>query len=214
MEAHQPHWSPDGKQIAFMAVYPDSRYKMCLISPDGGEYQEVFPGGGQEGAPTWSKDGKKLVYGDVFSRQDSSNMSIHVFDLTSRNASTLPQSSGLWSPRWSPDGRYISAVAVGSPPAVLLYDCTSQKWTRLATVDTIDDEPTWSGDSAYIYFISSDSGLSRYYRVRIGDGRTEPLISLPGNSLDPWGGVTPDGVPLVSRINRVQEIYAMHVEWP
>ena len=31
-------------------------------------------------------------------------------DLNSRQISTIPDSEGFYSPRWSPDGRYIAAL--------------------------------------------------------------------------------------------------------
>ena len=44
----------------------------------------------------------------------------------------LPGSEELFSPRWSPDGRYIAAIAVGSQDRLLLFDFTTKRWTELS----------------------------------------------------------------------------------
>jgi len=37
-------------------------------------------------------------------------VNIQILDLRSNQVSTLPDSDGVYSPRWSPDGRYIAAM--------------------------------------------------------------------------------------------------------
>ena len=36
-------------------------------------------------------------------------MNVHYVDLATRKITDIPNSYGLWSPRWSPDGKYIAA---------------------------------------------------------------------------------------------------------
>jgi hypothetical protein len=48
-----------------------------------------------------------------------------------KEVSTLPDSENLFSPRWSPDGRYI----VGRPSdsrSLMLFDFATQKWQEIA----------------------------------------------------------------------------------
>jgi len=83
-------------------------------------------------------------------------MRIRVLDLQTRQLSVLPGSYGLWTARWSPDGRYIAALVVPAPtlsesPAVRLFDVAAHKWTTVAEIKNIN-EPAWSSDSRYIYF--------------------------------------------------------------
>ena len=63
-EVYSPHWSPDGKQIAYMSISAQNQYKAWVVSAEGGQPQKVIPGGGEEGIPTWSRDGNFLVFGD------------------------------------------------------------------------------------------------------------------------------------------------------
>lgn len=221
-EAGLPHWSPDGTQVAFMEN-KGGHFKVCLIPADGGaKAQELIPGDGQQGAPTWSKDGKRIVFGEPLSTQRASpSMSIHLLNLETHKLSTLPGSSGRWTARWSPDGRYIAALGLGKDERSLnvsqslwLFDLATQTWRMLAAINDIN-EPTWSRNSRYIYLDVTGAGLA-LYRVRIVDRNLERLASLKGidRSSDNWTGVAPDGSPLIVHDTLIQEVYALEIEWP
>jgi dipeptidyl aminopeptidase/acylaminoacyl peptidase len=218
---HSPHWSPDGKQIAYLTKSAQNQYKACVVPAGGGQPQQLVPGAGEEGIPTWSRDGKLLAFGDVLHGRPASEMAIHLLDLRSHQVSTLPGSPGLWTPRWSPDGRYIAALAVGegaegasaASPAVLLYDFAARHWTTLAETENICNL-TWSRDSQYVYFCAGTPN-PEMYRVRVANKRVEPLVSIKGFPLpEDWIGVAPDGSPLLIRGTSIQEIYTLDVQWP
>ena len=64
----------------------------------------------------------------VFGSGDISNKEpIKTIDLGSKRVSALPESSGLFSPRWSPDGRYIAATTKEHPFKLMLLDFSTQK---------------------------------------------------------------------------------------
>jgi Tol biopolymer transport system component len=221
-EAYSPHWSPGGKQIAYMAISAQNQYKACVVPAGGGPPQQLLPGAGEEGVPTWSRTGKFVVFGDVLHGLHASEMAIHLLDLRNHQLSTLPGSAGLWTPRWSPNGRYIAALALGDEaknllatcPAVLLYDFSTRQWTALAESDDITSL-TWSRDSQYVYF-RANAPDAELYRVHIVTKKVEPLANLAvslGGGGD-WLGMAPDGSPLVMRDTRIEEIYALDVEWP
>jgi Tol biopolymer transport system component len=65
MHAALPHWSPDGKTIAFTGSKPGKLWKTFLISSDGGNSEEVTSENLAETDPTWSPEG--LL---AFSRND------------------------------------------------------------------------------------------------------------------------------------------------
>jgi hypothetical protein len=49
----------------------------------------------------------------------------------------VPGSDGLFSPRWSSDGRYIAALSLDQR-WLLLYDVTTHAWQTLATTSVAD----------------------------------------------------------------------------
>ena len=128
-----------------------------------------------------------------------------MLDLRTRQVTTLPGSEGCFSPRWSPDGRYIAAISI-NVFSLMLYDLQMQKWSEIAKRV---GNPHWSRDGKYIYF----SGV---YRVRIADMKREQLASIEGirlaiGTFGSWKGQTEDEEPLVLRDVGIQEIYAL--EW-
>ena len=93
---------------------------------------------------------------------DSPNAVIHVLDLETRAVSTLPGSQGLFSPRFSPDGRHMAALCFDAQRLVLFEFATS-KWTEL--YKGIVGWPNWSRDGRHLYL---DTGTD-VRLVRIDD---------------------------------------------
>jgi len=218
-----PRWSPDGKQIAFMGSPPSGPWKLggpwkiYLTSFDGGTPQQLLPGERDESDPTWSADGNSIAFGRLPQPGNAgvnpSAMNVEVLELKSRKLSTLPGSDGLYSPRWSPDGRYIVAFTPPPPNRPRLFDWTTGKWTPLA--ETEMGYPSWSRDSKYIYMQDWNDGHPRIVRVGLRDRRIESIVyfsevwSAMVGTIAPWSGVAPDGSPLVARDVSSQEIYAL-----
>jgi eukaryotic-like serine/threonine-protein kinase len=164
-----PRWSPDGEQIAFTAIAPGKPWKAYLISAKGGTPQQLTPEERVESDLSWSQDGKKLVF-------SGEEKIIHVLDLSTRQVSKLPGSEGLYSPRWSPTGRYIAAREAVSQGKLMLYDLTTQKWTELS--QQTPSYPQSSRDGKYIYFYSINQNDRALFRLRISDRKIERLASL------------------------------------
>lgn len=136
MQAIEPHWSPDGSQIAFLGLQPDSSERIYLIPESGGTPRLAADGHSSEGVPTWSPDGASLVFGDLYVG-DPRSMSIHRVDIRNQRVTTLPGSASLWNSRWSSDGQFISALTADSK-RLKLYDSRRKKWEDVLCFDRID----------------------------------------------------------------------------
>ena len=141
---------------------------------------------------------------------------IHMLDLKTRQVSTLSGSEGLYSPHWSPDGRYVLAKSLDSPK-LMLFDFSTHKWAEL--VSSPADYPNWSHDGSYIYFINPYIAEPAVYRVRISDRKLELVTSLSRQRLGwsiagKWTGLAGDDSPLVLRDTGSEEIYALDWEAP
>jgi Tol biopolymer transport system component len=163
MRALLPRWSPDGKQIAFNATLPGVAWNVYLVPSDGGTPQRVFPSEQSQMDASWSPDGNSLAFGTF----GVSNMPIYTIDPKSKRVSTLPGSTGLFSPRWSPDGKYIAAITTGHPFRLMLFDFATQKWTEETSFEI--GYLSWSHDGQYIYFQHWQTSGEYIARLRLND---------------------------------------------
>jgi eukaryotic-like serine/threonine-protein kinase len=215
LKVYHPRWSPDGKRIAFFDVPGNRHSRIYIISTDGGSAEAMTSGEVDAEDPTWSKDGNSLA----FQMGDYPDFAIQVMNLNTRKVTEVAGSKGLFSPRWSPDGRYLAALTAGEHMLMFL-DFKTQKWEKLSDLD--GEFPTWSKDGRYIYFGEGDSygNAASFYRVDITTRKIEKVTSI-GNAQGligvegyPWIGVSPNGAPLIAREVGTQEIYALDVEFP
>lgn len=205
-------WSPDEKWLALRARNPDKPWTIYLVSSDGGDAKPLIPSDTEQGVPTWSADGRSIAFSDVplvFGKASGTEV-IHLFDVNSHKLSELPGSLGLWTVRWSPDGRSLCALTIDGQ-RLKLYDFTTKKWrpTRAEKVDN----PTWSADGKYIYF-DTEGDDRALRRLRVADGRVDELTSLhtyPDLAYG-WSGLAPDNSPLILRNLGTTEIFALTLD--
>lgn len=212
-----PRWSPDGKQIAFNARLHDAPFNIYLISSEGGQAQRILPSEQSQGDANWSPDGNSLVFGSDLRNKEP----IQTIDLGSKRVSALPGSSGLFSPRWSPDGRYIAAMTKEHPFKLMLFDFSTQKWAEAFGSEI--SYPSWSHNGKYIYFQSWRDPMKhlgeRIVRLRLSDRKAENIVDIKGvgrlttgTNVD-WLGLAPEDSPLFARDISTSEIFALDVEW-
>jgi Tol biopolymer transport system component len=225
VRAYEPRWSPDGSQIVFMDVRFDSSWKIYLLSSSGGSPEVLTQTNTSEADATWTPDGKSIVFGkiDNISVLSNANVAIYRLDLKTRRVSSIPDSDGIFSPRVSPDGRYISALTFGQTNLTLgqtklmLFDTNTNRWSSLVEGQQVGYNE-WSHDGKYVYMRENRSGAAELVRVRIKDRVLEHLLSLKdfpqlADAFASWIGLTPDDAPLLMRDRSVQEIYALDLRF-
>jgi len=210
-DAVLPRWSPDGKNILFFefAGGANKPARIYEVSVGGGSPRQLLPDDReQQMDPNWSPDGSKIVFAGESNNPASL---IRILDLASHKVSNLPDSQGLFSPRWSPDGHFISAFSSDSTQ-LLLFDLQTQKWTKLASGSL--SWLNWSHDGQYVYVLDFRD-KDAVVRIRIRDHAIERVADL-GNLLTAgrYGGslaLTPDDSPLLLRDTGSQDVYS--VDW-
>jgi Tol biopolymer transport system component/DNA-binding winged helix-turn-helix (wHTH) protein len=214
MQAWLPRWSPDGKRIAFSAAVPGEPDRIYVVAADGGRPAQLTARNHYEADPNWSPDQNSLMIGGEPWFEGS--VAIHLFDLKTRQVSTLPGSEGLYSPHWSPDGRYVVAMSRDARE-LMLFDFSTHKWTEL--LNSPAAYPNWSRDGRYIYFINPYIAEPAVYRMRISDRKLELVTTLSRQRLGwniagKWTGLAGDDSPLVLRDTGSEEIYALDWDVP
>jgi dipeptidyl aminopeptidase/acylaminoacyl peptidase len=179
----------------------DKRSHLFLLDVASGAIRDLTPNDPRDVPPfslsdsscgcDFSPDSKELAFTENPDPVPAISTSAQIFllDLTSPSSKARKISTsagGNFSPRYSPDGKYIawrSQARAGYESEkfrLMLYDREQgSKGAReqagavrdlLPKFDNWVDEFVWSGDSATIYFASGEAGRSPLKRVRISDG--------------------------------------------
>ena len=153
-----------------------------------------------------------MVFGRLPNRMDSGQpKAIYLVDLQTRAVTAVPGSSGLFSPRLSPDGKYIAAIRLDQK-AVLLFDRARQQWTTLSTHGAGD--PAWSRDSRFLFFQDFLEPGKPIYRISIPSGQIEQVATMA--NLRPIAatdyrliGLAPGDLPIVSAHTSTVNLYSV-----
>ena len=205
-----PRWSPDGEQILFFEFAVGAKpARIYTVSAEGGSPRQIlFDDQNQQLDPNWSPDGTKIIFSD---QSNDPTSAIHIFDLTTHQLSTLPASTTFFSPRWSPDGRYVTAFSANSD-SMLLYDFQTQKWVTLFSGSL--SWLNWSHDGQYVYALDN-RGKNAVVRIRVRDHKIEQVADLTDFSFTGSNGgalaLTPDDQPLLLQDIGTQDVYS--VDW-
>ena len=219
MQAALARWSPDGSEIAFTAELPGQHSHIYVVPPVGGDPHQLTSGDCDEGDPSWSPDGEFIAFacGGTTLLQQAKDGVLRILDMKTQQVTDVPDSVGLYSPRWSPDGRHLLAGST-TVDKMRLYDFTTRKWQDFYTGRW--GYPTWSRDGKCVYFSNHWDPKVPVDRICLADRRVDHIVDLiTGGDLvygrfGWWTGLAPDDSILELRDTSVQEIYALDVKFP
>ena len=153
-----PAWSPDGAQIAFLAVRTGG-YALRIINADGSGGRDVASAGGMPLA--WSADATKIAF--------TRDQRVRVVNLADGVETDL--GNGI-DPAWSPDGTEIAFSSNRSGDYELyVMDADGSDVRRLTNSTGPDWQPTWAPDGTQLAFVSTRGGdQGRIWRVAATGG--------------------------------------------
>ncbi len=183
-------FSPDGEKIAFVAKSSGKDAIYFLTTKDKNIYLRKFFNFNSILSPVWSSDGTKLAFSALVGRQRN----LVIYDIAADSTYRLTQDDyDDIDPSWYPDSK--SLVFSSDRPHPDNAPFLSPDYT-----------PQDSVDFRNIY---NPFGYGNYnlFEISIGDGKIEPLKTIPGMNREPV--VSPDGkrICFVSNNNGIDNLY-------
>ncbi len=135
-----------------------------VVSPDGTGLRNLTPAGAFESNPTWSPDGRKILF--------SKGEDLYVMDADGSGRVKLADGDqGIPEHRWSPDGgmiAYVDARQVGQDLISDLWVMQADGTGKVKVAERASDF-SWSGDGRIVYTSVPDL-LDVHLRVINADG--------------------------------------------
>lgn len=157
----QPHWSPDGKWIAFVSD-SSGREEIWICDERGGQTKRISDSDTIKGAPVWSPDSKAIAY-------SANDKKLHKYTLESGQTDELASGEvvgfggmAINGVQWSPDGRWLSFTRSDRTllPHVFVIPAAGGDARRVTGPDSYSDSNAlWTPDGKKLVYLSgSDVG--------------------------------------------------------
>ena len=215
-EVFAAHWSPDGTKLALMARQPGHPWSIYLESATGGDLTPLLNENHNAADPTWSPDGKQIVFGRVpdLMGKEPGPREIYLLVVQSGKIEVLPDSDGLFSPRWSQDGQWIAALSLDQRK-VMLFNWHTRTWSLLAESSAAD--PVWSRDSKALYVHAFLANEQPILRIGIPTGEKQVIADLSDIRLKDaenyfFSGLTPNNEPLILPRVGTSNLYSLDLD--
>ena len=136
---HSPIYSPDGNNIAFIRQDLTGNNQLWLIPTNGGESRKLTQLPGGIGSPSWSPNGRAIVFTSSTSTSDPGN------DYPTMQTKLVSRIKY----RTDQDGWII-----GNFHHIFIVDLRSESVKQLTFGESNNNHPAWSHDSKQIAFLS------------------------------------------------------------
>ena len=221
-------WSPDGKQVVFVANI-SGRRNLWTVSAEGGWPTQLTLSEQRQASPAWSPNGKWIA----FTSDKNGNEQWDVYVVSTANGEVLNLSNtpaiSEERPTWSPNNRFIAWQAkpeAGSTFEIEIFDMLLRR-RRALTSNTPKDRsnvfPLWSRDGKWIAYtqMRADEKDANVFVAEVATGRSTNLTPHAGERLYTAAAWAPDGRKLLITANTlngtknvgVLDIPSQKIDW-
>src|SRR5579872_5642496 len=157
---HEPRWSPDGTQLAFLSDR-ETESQIWLMPVDGGEATQLTTGKNSIQTFRWSPDGKHIAYSATEPKTEAEDKKTKEFD----------------------DGRIIDVD--NKPPRLWTFDVASRKPHQETQGAWAIREFEWMPDGNRVLIVATDkprveAHTNRIFMLALADGKMEQVLAPRG----------------------------------
>lgn len=162
-ENRTPHWSPDGKKIAYSKLINDNESGIFLKASDGSsKEEEIYRQRNRLFIDDWSKDGKYIICESLTTNNQTDIIILPLNGDNKKPIDFLATKDDEYNARCSPDGKWIAYISNESGSYQLyirpfINNNISGKWQVSSDGG---EEPIWSPDGKTLYYRPHGSTLA------------------------------------------------------
>jgi TolB protein len=197
-------------RIAYVST-SGGRFKEIHVSHlDGSEKFQVTNNHTINLSPSWTPDGKSILYTSYKDR----NSSLYLFELYSgKEIKLAPRNGRYLGGKLSPDGQFIAAtMEMGGNSNLYLLDRTGQLVRRLTENRGIEVSPSWSPDSRQLVFVSDRGGSPQLFILDVASGKSRRLTYSGSYNTSPEWSPKGDRIAYTGRVGSRFAVFSIGVD--
>jgi Tol biopolymer transport system component len=206
-------WSPEGARLACSLYHMPGRVGVAIIDPASGETR-VLGTDPAEMAPSWSPDGKRLVFVHVTQSGTDGELDLFTMNADGTDRRLLVGGKSFENyPSWSPDGtRLLFTTTRDRTQELYIAAADGTGLRRLTSDPALKQHPCWSPDGKRIAFNSSQDGSFDIYVMQVDGSELRRLTEHP--AADTWPCWSPDGkrIAFMSMREGNPEVFVMNAD--
>jgi len=201
---------PFDTRFAFVSTR-DGRFKeLYVMSPDGGDLQQVTKAQTINVSPSWSPDNHTLLY----TSYKRGNPDLYAVDLLTSRDVAVSQRRGLnLGAKFSPDAKTIALTLEDQGNSdIALIDRAGKLLRHLTDTWAIDVSPSWSPDGRQVAFCSNRTGGPQIFVASVDGGEARRVTFSGAYNTSPAWSPKGDRIAYVSRADSDFNIFTVTVD--